>query len=96
VQPTVAPVSDSGLTFPNFFDPLNKLIQPSLIFPVPCEFISPDLPKCAIIRPTSDEFSGAVAAIDGLMASGLFTGQSQEFLDVLQQIAFDADQAFRF
>ncbi len=29
VQPTVAPVSDDGLTFPNFFDPLNPLIQPS-------------------------------------------------------------------
>lgn len=96
VQPTVAPVTDSGLTFPNFFDPLNPSIQPSLIFPVPCQFISPNLPKVAIIRPTSDEFSGAVAAIDGLTASGLFTGQSQQFLDLLQQMAFEADQAFRF
>jgi hypothetical protein len=96
VQPPVAPVSDSGLTFPNFFSPLNPKIQPSLIFPVPCEFISPDLPKCAIIRPTSDEFSGATAAINGLIASGLFTDQSDEFLDLLRQMAFEADQAFRF
>ncbi len=44
VQDPVAPVTDQGLTFPNFFDPLNPLIQPSLIFPVPCEFISRKLP----------------------------------------------------
>src|SRR5271156_1314209 len=36
VQPTVAPVSDGGLTFPNFFTK-GPLFQPSLIFPVPCE-----------------------------------------------------------
>ncbi len=97
VQPPVAPFTDSqtGLTFPNFFDPLNPLIQPSLIFPVPCEFISSSLPKVAIIRPTSDEFGGAMAAANFLIASGLFTGQSEEFLDTLQQMAFDADQAFR-
>ena len=34
VQPPVAPVTDQGLTFPNFFNPLNPLVQPSLIFPV--------------------------------------------------------------
>jgi hypothetical protein len=95
VQPNVAPVSDDGLTFPNFFDPLNPLIQPSLIFPVPCELIDPKLGNVAIIRPTSDEFAGAVAAINGFIASGLFTGQSNQFLDLLQEMAFAADQAFR-
>ena len=40
VQAPVAPVTH-GLTFPNFFtNPPNPLIQPSLIFPVPAEFIS--------------------------------------------------------
>jgi hypothetical protein len=98
VQPSIAPVTDpdTGLTFPNFFDPLNPLIQPSLIFPVPCEFISPDLPKVAIIRPTADEISGAVAALEGFIASGLFKGQSQEFLDLLQEMAIEADEAHRF
>ena len=40
VQAPVAPFTDpiSGLTFPDFFNPLNPLIQPSLIFPVPAEF----------------------------------------------------------
>jgi hypothetical protein len=97
VQAPVAPFTDAqtGLTFPNFFDPLNPLIQPSLIFPVPCELISPKLPKVAIIRPTSDEFGGAVAAANFLTDSGLFEGQSDEFFDLLQELAFQADQAFR-
>src|SRR5580704_6583638 len=53
VQDQVAPFTDSisGLTFPNFFSPLNPQIQPSLIFPVPCEFLRPSLPHVAIIRP---------------------------------------------
>jgi hypothetical protein len=43
VQAPVAPVTDKGLTFPNFFtNPPDPLIQPSLIFPVPCEFIRPN------------------------------------------------------
>ena len=66
VQAPVAPFTDpiSGLTFPNFFNPLNPLIQPSLIFPVPAQFINQDLPLCAAIRPSNDQFAGAVAAIN--------------------------------
>src|SRR6202046_918049 len=62
VQQPVAPFKDpiSGLSFPDFFNPLNPLIQPSLIFPVPCEFISPKLPHVAIIRPLTDWFARAV------------------------------------
>src|SRR5271155_5419415 len=82
VQPPVAPVSDSGLTFPNFFSPLNPLKQPSLIFPVPCEFISPNLPHCAIIRPLTDKFAGARAAAAFLTAMNLFQGQPKEFFTV--------------
>ncbi len=93
VQPTVAPVSDDGLTFPNFFDPLNPLIQPSLIFPVPCEFISPKLPHCAVIRPSSDRFAGAVATIASFTQDGLFTGQQKKFFTVVQQLAEEADAA---
>jgi hypothetical protein len=97
VQAPIAPFTDdvSGLTFPNFFDPLNPLIQPSLIFPVPCEFISPSLPRVSIIRPTTDKFAGARAAIAGFIESGLFIGQSQKFLETLQVLAADADAAFR-
>src|SRR5580698_7257628 len=56
VQAPVAPFKDpiSGLKFPNFFSPLNPLIQPSLIFPVPTEF-KRDLPPVSIIRPLTDK-----------------------------------------
>ncbi|MGC2400979.1 MAG: hypothetical protein WA510_14395 [Acidobacteriaceae bacterium] len=97
VQPPVAPFTDSvsGLSFPNFFSPLNPLIQPSLIFPVPCEFISPNLPHVAIIRPLHDKFAGAVATIKSFTADGLFYGQSPEFLNILQRMAIEADAAVR-
>ena len=99
VQQPVAPVTDSGLTFPDFFNnpPLQpaSLVQPSLIFPVPCEFISPKLPKVSIIRPLSDRFGGAVATIASFTADGLFTGQSQKFLKILQTLAEEADAARR-
>lgn len=97
VQPPVAPFTDSetGLTFPNFFDPLNPQIQPSLIFPVPCTFINSSLPPVSIIRPTTDQFGGAVATINSFIADGLFIGQSQQFLDTLMVMAIDADAAQR-
>src|SRR6202050_2525588 len=82
VQAPVAPFTDSitGLMFPNFFSPLNPLIQPSLIFPVPFEF-KPGLPHVSIIRPLTDAVGGAMAAVKGLTASGLFIGQSTEFFN---------------
>jgi hypothetical protein len=97
VQQPVAPFTDpiSGLTFPNFFSPLNPQIQPSLIFPVPCEFISPNLPKVSIIRPLTDRFAGAVAAVTSFIEDGLFTGQSKLFIDTLQAMAAEADTAIR-
>jgi len=96
VQAPVAPFTDSisGLTFPNFFSPLNPLIQPSLIFPVPTEF-KPNLPPVSIIRPLTDKFGGAVATIKSFTADGLFIGQSQQFLKILQAMAVEADSAVR-
>jgi len=99
VQAPVAPVTDSGLTFPDFFanPPLSPstLVQPSLIFPVPCEFISPYLPHVSIIRPLTDRFAGALAAIDSFTADGLFFGQSEKFLKTIQAMAVQADAATR-
>ena len=100
VQTPVAPFTDavSGLSFPNFFTnpPLQaNLVQPSLIFPVPCEFINPDLPHCSVIRPSADRFSGARAAVAALTADGLFTGQSTKFFQTLRQLADEADAAKR-
>jgi hypothetical protein len=96
VQAPVAPFTDSisGLRFPNFFNPLNPQIQPSLIFPVPAEF-RPNLPHVSIIRPLTDKFAGAVATIKSFTADGLFIGQSQRFLKILQAMAIEADAAVR-
>jgi hypothetical protein len=97
VQPPIAPLSDpiSGLTFPNFNVPPNELLQTNLIFPVPCEFISPSLPLCAVIRPTSPGQIDAVGAIKGFIADHLFAGQSPEFTELLLDLAHDADAARR-
>jgi hypothetical protein len=101
VQQPVAPFSDpiSGLTFPDFFNnpPLKpaSLVQPSLIFPVPCEFINANLPHCAVIRPSDDRFAGAQAAVASLTNDGLFTGQSAGFFQTLKQLAEEADSAQR-
>jgi hypothetical protein len=96
VQPPIAPFTDaiSGLTFRNFFSPLNPKVQPSLIFPVPVEF-KPDLPHVSIIRPLTDKFAGAVATIKSFIADGLFIGQSQQFLNLLMTMAQEADAAVR-
>jgi hypothetical protein len=96
VQPPVAPFTDavSGLTFPNFFNPLNPLIQPSLIFPVPTEF-KRNLPPVSIIRPLTDKFGGAVATIKSFTADGLFIGQSQQFFKTVLAMAAEADAAVR-
>jgi hypothetical protein len=101
VQQPVAPFKDpiSGLSFPDFFNnpPLKppSLVQPSLIFPVPCEFISADLPHCAVIRPSDDKFAGAVATIASFTADGLFVGQTPKFFQAVQQLAEEADAATR-
>jgi hypothetical protein len=96
VQAPVAPFTDSvsGLKFPNFFSPLNPSIQPSLIFPVPVEF-RPNLPNVSIIRPLTDKFAGARAAVKALTASGLFIGQSQQFFNTVEALAEAADAAQR-
>jgi hypothetical protein len=71
------------------------LVQPNLIFPVPCEFISRDLPHCAVIRPITDKFGGAVATIESFTADGLFFGQTTKFLKTLMELAVAADAARR-
>ena len=95
VQPPIAPVTDptNGLTFPNFDvldaqGKVNPLLQTNLIFPVPCEFVHPDLPHCAVIRPIQIT---ATDAINGFIQDGLFTGQSQTFIAKILDLAKRAD-----
>jgi Ferritin-like domain len=95
VQPPIAPFADptNGLTFPDFNATGNRLLQTNLIFPVPCEFISPNLPQCAVIRPTSPGQIDAVGAINGFISDGLFIGQPPKFSELLLDLAHAADAA---
>jgi Ferritin-like domain len=88
------PVTDNGLTFPDFTK-LGPLFQPNLIFPVPCEFVSRKLPRCAAIRPITDRFFGARAAATGLTEMNLFMGQPKAFFNELNRLAAEADAASR-
>jgi hypothetical protein len=96
VQPPVAPFTDpiSGLTFPNFDATVNPSLQTNLIFPVPCEFISSSLPRCAVIRPTNPK-GIAMGVLNFLTDMGLFTGQSPAFFATLRSLAEAADGAQR-
>jgi hypothetical protein len=96
VQSPVAPFTDpvSGLTFPNFDKTVNPALQTNLIFPVPCEFISTNLPNCAVIRPTNPK-GIAKGVVAFLTAMGLFIGQSPAFFKTLNTLAQQADAAQR-
>jgi hypothetical protein len=50
-------------------------VQTNLIVPVPCEFISPKLPRCAVIQPTSEGQIDVVGAANFLIGEGLFIGR---------------------
>ena len=65
------------------------------IMPAPCKFIAAGLPLCSVIRPISTGQAGALAAVAGLTASGLFNGQSQAFFNLLAELAEEADEASR-
>ena len=97
VQPPIAPIdAANGLpAFPNFDATVNQQLQTNLIFPVPCEFISPNLPKCAVIRPLAAGQLDAVGAINSFIADGLFLGQPQSFISLISELAAEADAARR-
>jgi len=86
----------NGLTFPNLNAPPfgGETFQTNLIMPEPCPFLSRKLPRCSIIRPT--ETNGvAMGAVKFLTAMGLFIGQSEDFFELLRDLAEDADEARR-
>ena len=68
--------------------------QANLIMPEPTAFLSRQFPPCSIIRPTETQ-GAAAAAVKSLSDDGLFIGQSEEFMDVLNGLAADADAATR-
>ena len=94
------PLTDptNGLTFPDLTQPsVGQLFLNNLIMPEPCPFIGRKLPRCSVIRPvsTSPGVFGAVVAVEGFIADGLFAGQTQAFLDFILRLARKADAAER-
>jgi hypothetical protein len=92
------PLTDptNGLTFPNLNAPPfgGEDFQTNLIMPEPCPFLSRNLPKCSIIRPT--ETKGiAMNVVKFLTAMGLFKGQAAQFFELMHDLASEADAARR-
>jgi hypothetical protein len=100
----------TGLTFVDFNNPVNQhnamlsaadqkaggqIFQTNLIQPEPCEFLSPDLPACSIIRSTLSPGGGPMATVQSFIADGLFAGQNQQFLEQLMELASEAEAARR-
>jgi hypothetical protein len=71
------------------------MFQTNLIQPEPCEFISPDLPACSIIRPTLSPNGGPMATVQSFIADGLFAGQNPQFLQQLMELASEAEAVRR-
>ena len=65
------------------------------IMPAPCTFISPQLPPCSIIRPSSTKQGGAMATVKFFTDMGLFQGQDDAFFDFVASLAEEADEAQR-
>ena len=92
----VDPRTKSSVTFKDLTAdiPQPESLQSNLIMPEPCPFLSRKFPKCSIIRPTATK-GAAMGALRALTSDGLFLGQSKEFMEVLTDLAEDADAARR-
>jgi hypothetical protein len=86
---------ETHVTFPDLNASGSEATQTNLIFPEPSEFLRRGLPDVSVIRPTSDRDAGAVAAVKGLTADGLFKGQSSAFFRTVMDLARAADAAQR-
>jgi hypothetical protein len=89
------PINNSTVTFIDLTTGQPETLQANLIMPEPCEFISRNLPPCAIIRPSGPGQLDARGAINSFIADGLFTGQSPRFLQLITSLASAADAAER-
>jgi hypothetical protein len=98
VNDPLAPLTDpkdTTLMFPNLnTTPGGEDFQTNLIMPEPCPFLSRKFPLCSIIRPTQTK-GAAMAAAKAFIDDGLFIGQSREFVELLRDLAEDADKARR-
>jgi hypothetical protein len=83
----------NGLTFPDLSGG-GEPFQANLIMPEPCPFLNVQFPSCSIVRPTETR-GAAMNALGGLIAMGLFRGQSQAFFNFMHGLAVHADAARR-
>ena len=89
------PINNSSVTFTDLTTNQPETLQANLIMPEPCEFISPKLPACAIIRPSGPGQLDATGVINSFIADGLFRGQPPQFLQLINSLAGAADAAQR-
>jgi len=91
----VDPATGVSVTFTDLTNPSGgEDLQANLIMPEPTAFLSRQFPACSIIRPT-ETMNAAMGAVRGLTADGLFIGQSQEFINFIEELATEADAARR-
>ena len=92
----VDPVTGVSVTFPDLNSPPfgGEDFQTNLIMPEPTTFLSRQFPPCSIIRPT-ETTGAAMGALNALTGDGLFIGQSNQFTELLRDLAEDADNARR-
>jgi hypothetical protein len=91
----VDPITGATVTFTDLTSNQPDTLQANLLMPEPCEFLSPNLPLCAVIRPTDPGQNGAVNTIRAFISDGLFLGQPDAFTNMLLEMATAADQAER-
>lgn len=96
VANVIDPVTGVSVTFPDLNSPPlgGEDFQTNLIMPEPTTFLSRQFPPCSIIRPT-ETTGAAMGAVNALTEDGLFIGQSTQFMQLLQDLAEDADEARR-
>ena len=93
------------MTFPNLNNPSATVaqadsLQTNLIMPEPTFFLNKKFGPVSIIRPTETK-GAAMGALKSLMDDGLFightskTGKSDGFIELLRDLAEDADEAQR-
>ncbi|HVN17556.1 MAG TPA: hypothetical protein VMU05_02260 [Dongiaceae bacterium] len=92
----IDPVTGVPVTFPDLnSSPFGgENFQTNLIMPEPTVFLSRQFPPCSIIRPTETK-GAAMGAVKALTEDGLFIGQSKQFMELLRDLADDADEAMR-
>jgi len=101
-------VNNSSLTFTDLHvaqgetnpESLNgDTLQANLIMPEPTHFLNPKFGPVAIIRPTSIQNGGAMAAVQSFVDDGLFldpaTSNNTGIVAVLRRLAEEADEARR-